>query len=192
VQPAICVYASSSEAVDPVFFSAADQLGRRIAAQGYALVYGGGRRGLMGALARGVHAAGGRVTGVITEKLEPQGYPQADEMIVVPTMSERKARMAARAEAFIGLPGGFGTLEELLEVLTLKQLGYHAKPIVLLNTAGFYDPLATLFDELYSRRFVNPLYRVLYHLAADTEGVMTYLAGYTPPSLPEKWLSTHS
>lgn len=192
MQPAICVYASSSEAVDPVFFSAADQLGRRIAAQGYALVYGGGRLGLMGALARGVHAQGGHVIGVITEKLQPQGYPDADEMIVVPTMSERKALMAERAEAFIGLPGGFGTLEELLEVLTLKQLGYHAKPIVLLNTAGFYDPLAALFDQLYARRFVNPLYRVLYHLTTDADDAMTYLAGYTPPSLPEKWLSTHA
>ena len=192
MQPTICVYASSSESVDPAFFSAADRLGRQIATQGYALVYGGGRLGLMGALARGVHTAGGHVIGIIPEKLQPQGYAEADEMIVVPTMGERKALMAARADAFIGLPGGFGTLEELLEVLTLKQLGYHAKPIVLLNVAGFYDPLATLFDRLYADRFVNPLYRVLYQLVAEPEDALAYVAGYTPPTLPEKWLSTRA
>lgn len=184
----ICVFASSSDVLAPVYYAAAETLGREIGARGDTLIYGGGKIGLMGAVARGVHASGGRVVGVIPQKLLTQGYKSADEMVITETMRERKAIMAERADAFIALPGGFGTLEEVLEVMTLKQLGYHAKPVVLLNTASYFSPLITMFEHSYTEQFVNPLYRVLYHLTADIHDALDYLDTYRPPELPTKWI----
>jgi len=186
----ICVYASSSEALAEAYFEAAGRLGRRIGERGYSLVYGGGRLGLMGAVARATQAGGGRVIGVIPEKLLPQGNTEVDEMIVTGNMRDRKAMMEARADAFIVLPGGFGTLEEALEILTLKQLGYHAKPVVLFNTAGFFAPLRDVFEHLYAEHFAHPAYRALYHLTADADEALDYIAAYRPPILPDKAHST--
>ncbi len=160
----ICVFCSSSDALDAVYFDAAAALGAEIARRGCTLVYGGGKWGLMGAVARAVHTAEGRVVGVIPESLMAQAYADADELIHTPDMRARKAAMEARADAFIGLPGGFGTLEELLEIITLKQLGFHTKPIVLLNVAGFYDSLLAMFEQMYRHRFANPAFNQLYHV----------------------------
>lgn len=187
----ICVYCSSSDAVDPAYFDAARKLGATIAGRDYTLVYGGAHCGLMGALAQAVHAGGGRVVGVIPAALRERGiaYESADELIVSADLRERKATMEARADAFVALPGGFGTLEELLEILTLRQLQTHTKPIVLLNVRGFYDPLLALFDHFYRERFAKPV-RALYHLALDVADVFAYLDTYTPVAAPGKWFSS--
>ncbi len=183
----ICVYCSSSDALTPAFFEVAAELGAQIGRRGYTLIYGGGRWGLMGAVARAVHAHGGAVIGVIPERLLAQSYDIADELIVTGDLRERKALMEARTDAFIGLPGGFGTLEEVLEVLTLKQLGLHRKPIVLINTGGFYDPLLELFERMYRERFVKSAFRRLYHVAPDAESAFAYLDAYRPRDIPPKW-----
>jgi uncharacterized protein (TIGR00730 family) len=183
----ICVYCASSEAVPIDYFQAAKALGREIARRGHTLVYGGGNIGLMGALARAVTAHRGRVVGVIPQALAQLGYEGADEMIVTADLRERKAVMEARADAFVALPGGFGTLEELLEIITLKQLGLHDKPIVLVNTAGFYDPLVAVFEGIYAAEFTKAVYRALYHVAPNPVDALDYVDGYRPVDLPKKW-----
>nr|PZN42781.1 MAG: TIGR00730 family Rossman fold protein [Bacillota bacterium] len=189
MEKALCVYCSSSDAVDPVFFAAARELGAAMARQGYALVWGGTRVGLMGALARSVQEHGGRVIGVIPRALAERGigYEGADELFVTRDLRERKAVMEARASGFVALPGGFGTLEELLEILTLKQLGYHQKPVVILNVQGFYDPLVELFEHIYRHRFAKPGFRQLYHVAGSVADLFAYLETYRPPALEDKW-----
>ncbi len=185
----ICVYCSSSDAIDRVYFEAAVELGREMAARGWSLVYGGGNIGLMGALAEAVHGAGGRVVGVIPRALAEKGlaYADAEEMIITRDLRERKATMEARADAFIALPGGFGTLEELVEIVTLKQLSFHSKAMVLLNTAGFYDELLRVFERMYSLQFAKPVYRKLYHVAATPADALHHIATYEPPALDQKW-----
>jgi uncharacterized protein (TIGR00730 family) len=190
MQRTICVFCSSSNAVDSIFFETATELGALISQRNYDLVYGGAQIGLMGALARAAHQNGGKVIGVIPESLRRvQGiaYEAADELLVTRDLRERKAVMEARSDAFVGLPGGFGTLEEILEILTLKQLGLHTKPIVLVNTNGFYDPLIQLFERIYQERFAKPDYRQLYHVAPDAASVFSYLEVYQPLQLQSKW-----
>jgi uncharacterized protein (TIGR00730 family) len=189
MQKAVCVFCSSSDAIDSVFFDAANELGAWIAERHYTLVYGGSNIGLMGAVARAVHRHGGCVIGVIPQTIHARGiaYLTADELIITKDLRERKATMEARADAFVALPGGFGTLEEVVEVITLKQLQTHAKPIILLNTNGFYDPLLILFEHFYEQRFAKPDQRQLYHFAPDVESVFAYLDAYQPPNIESKW-----
>lgn len=185
----ICVFSSSSDAVEPAFFDLARELGHAIGLRGDSIVFGGCNVGLMGAVARGTHAGGGRVIGAIPEFIATRGitYAESDEMIVTRDMRERKAAMEARADAFIALPGGFGTLEEMLEIITLKQLQQHAKPVVFLNHAGFYDPLAALFEHMYAHHFAKPSYREMYMFAPDVASALAYLDSYTPPVIESKW-----
>ncbi|MBI5666769.1 MAG: TIGR00730 family Rossman fold protein [Chloroflexi bacterium] len=185
----LCVFCSSSDAVEPVFFAAATELGAAMARRGDRLVYGGSNVGLMGALARAVQAGGGHVIGVIPEVIHAagRGYDACNEFLVTPDLRQRKATMEARADAFIALPGGFGTLEEVIEVLTLKQLRLHTKPIIFLNTAGFYDPLVTLFEHYYTHHFAKSESRALYHVAPNVADVFAYLDRYEAPALPDKW-----
>ena len=174
----ICVYCASSNHVAARYFEVAEAAGRLLAEGGYTLVYGGGNVGLMGRVARAVHEHGGRVVGVIPERLkaiEGVAYEVADEMIVTETMRQRKALMFTRADAFLVLPGGFGTLEEFMEVLTLRQLGYHNKPIAVVNAGGFYDPLVHLFEHFYQERFARPQARALYHIAPGPEAALRLL-----------------
>lgn len=182
-------YCSSSATVDEHFREAARRLGHAIAARGDELVYGGTAVGLMGVLSEAVRAGGGRVTGVLPELMAARGLADeaADELVVTDGMSGRKQEMIARADAFVALPGGFGTLEELLEVLTLKQLGYHRRPIVLLDVRGFWSPLLDFFDELFATGFARPEYAVLYHVAADPDDLLAYVDAYDPEDLPTKW-----
>jgi len=166
----IGVYCASSDRVDAKYRASAEALGRLLAEGGHTLVYGGGNVGLMGVVARAVHAYGGRVYGVIPEALkeiEGVAYEVADELVITQTMQERKKLIFTRAEAFIVLPGGFGTLEEFMEVLTLRHLGYHDKPIALVNTDGFYDPLLALCEHFYREHFARERMRSLFHVAAD-------------------------
>ncbi len=174
----VCVYCSSSDRIDEAFRPVAEALGAGLAARGHTLVYGGGDVGLMGVLARAVHDGGGRVVGVIPERLqvvEGVAYHLADELIVTDTMSARKQIMMRRAQAFVVLPGGFGTLEELMEVMTLRFLGYHARPIVLVNTDGFYDDLLAFFDRLHEARFARTRATGLLHVAPTPAEALTYL-----------------
>lgn len=137
----ICVYCASAQDIDKTYKDAAKELGRQMVQSGHSLVYGGGSVGLMGELARSIMAKGGYTLGVIPHKLKAMelAYKGASQMIFTENMRVRKSVMQDNAEAFIALPGGYGTLEEVLEMITLRKLGYHQKPIIFLNTAGFYD-----------------------------------------------------
>ena len=174
----ICVYCSSSNRIHADYFEVATQVGQLLAQHGHTLLYGGGGVGLMGAVARAVHAGNGRVIGVIPEglkQIEGVAYEVADELIVTETMQERKAILFTRADAFLVLPGGIGTLEELMEVLTLRSLGYHDKRIALLNTAGFYELLLQLFEHFYTGGFAREKVRALYHVAETPQAALNYL-----------------
>jgi uncharacterized protein (TIGR00730 family) len=153
----ICVYCGSRSGNDPRYADAARELGELIGRRGHRLVYGGGNTGLMAAVADGALAAGGQVLGIIPKRLVARelGHPRIQELRTVDTMHDRKLQMAEAADAFVALPGGLGTLEELFEVWTWQQLGYHARPIGLLDTAGFYGPLLAMLAQAQSAGFVS-------------------------------------
>jgi len=184
----ICIFASSSEHLEPAYYALAEELGRAVAGAGAGMVFGGGARGLMGAVARGVARERGRITGVIPEKLNRPGiaYAACTELIETPTMHARKQTMEDLSDGFIALPGGFGTLEEVLEVITLRQLGYHDKPVVLLNRGGFYDSLLEQFERLYAESFADIAYRAMYGVAQDVEEAVRLIYTHKPAPLPDK------
>lgn len=186
----ICVFASSSDIVDNAYHAAAYDLGQAMGAAGHTLIYGGGRFGLMGAVARGTQETGGQVVGILPEKLTEQALETMDEMIVTATMHERKALMVERSDAVVCLPGGFGTLEEVIEVITLKQLGYIDSAIVFVNTSGFFDKLVAVFDTIFAEKFADPVFSSVYEFVPDPAAALAYLADYTPPVLPTKWIAT--
>ena len=185
----ICVYCSSSEKVAPLYFEAAETTGRLIAEGGYELVYGGGNIGLMGALASAVKGGGGRIISINLELFVQNGinYDAADELIVLPSMDNRKRIMAESSDAFIALPGGLGTLEELAEVAALKQLHFHSKPIVILNINGYYDHLLCWIENSIREMFVKDKYRSIYHVTDKPEDALAYIERYEPVELPVKW-----
>jgi uncharacterized protein (TIGR00730 family) len=186
----ICVFGSSSNTIQPVFFSAAEHLGREIALQGDTLLFGGGTTGLMGACARAVHAEKGKVVGVIPEALNVAGiaYDNCDELIVTRDLRDRAEYMDTRSDAFIALPGGFGTIEEVMEAITHKQLGYHSKPIVIMNVAGCYDPLLAQLDSLVRQNFAKPACMALFFVTDDAVKALRYISGYSPKE-QERWLT---
>lgn len=188
----LCVYCSSSDRLDPKYFAAAAELGREMAARGWGLVYGGGKTGLMGAVARAVKAGGGRVVGVIPEfmKLRELAYDEADELLTVVTMRERKLLMETRADAFVALPGGFGTLEEIMEILTLRQLDVVKKPCVLFNQDGFYDDLLRLFQRMLADRFFKPGNLELFRVAATVPDVFLQIEDVPLAAAESKWFET--
>ncbi len=192
----VCVYCGSAGAVDPAFREAATGLGQLLAAKGIDLVYGGGRVGLMGLVADAVMAGGGRVTGIIPEFLDNYeiGHPGLSELIVVDTMHTRKKQMMDRADAFIVLPGGFGTLEELFEVLTWRQLRLHDKPILLLDLPGtdgrgFWEPLQALLTHIIDLKFAKPETAALWQRVTSLDGVLPALMAAPAPTVPveTKW-----
>jgi uncharacterized protein (TIGR00730 family) len=172
------VFCGSARGDDPVFAEAAAAVGRGLAERGVGVVYGGGRVGLMGALADAALAAGGKVYGVIPQKLvdRESGHTGLTELFVVDSMHARKMLMAQLADAFIALPGGFGTLEELFEVVTWSQLGYHEKPVGLLEVAGYYAPLLEFLDRGVATGFVRPEYRPILQHAAELDALLHLLA----------------
>lgn len=188
---ALCVYCSSSDRLDQKYYSAADALGKLMVARDWSLVYGGGHTGLMGSLSRSVKAHGGRVVGVIPEFMKEKelAFDKADEMITVTTMRERKLAMETRADAFLALPGGWGTLEEILEIITLRQLDVLRKPCVLLNQDGFYDDLLRLFERMIADRFTQPSSRRLFGVASTVEETLELIEGATTVAEP-KWFET--
>lgn len=186
-----CVFCGSQSGANPAHASTARELGRELARRGHTLVYGGGRIGLMGAVAQAALQAGGQVVGVIPQALSAKeiAFAEATELIVVGTMHERKARMADRADAFVALPGGYGTCDELFEVLTWGQLGIHRKPVAVLNVGGFFDPLLAWADHMTREGFLKPRHRGLL-LAADTvPDLFAKLAAWHPPEPVVKWAS---
>ncbi|MFQ3549960.1 MAG: TIGR00730 family Rossman fold protein [Armatimonadota bacterium] len=185
----ICVYSSSSNNIDSSFFDVATELGKAIADDNHTLIYGGATVGLMGAVADAVKLNGGEVIGVLPSFMQNIGieYTNADELVITEGMRDRKAVMESRADAFIALPGGFGTLEEMLEVITLKQLGLHNKPIVFINQNGFYDDMINMFEKIFENHFAKPKYRILYHFANDIKDCMNYIDSYKPMDELVKW-----
>lgn len=186
----ICVFCASSNAVDGVYLAAAADLGRRMGEAGIDLVYGGASIGLMGAVARGVHEAGGKVTGVLPKffKKTEIEYGDADELIVTKTMRERKAIMDERSDAFIVLPGGVGTLEEAMEIFSLIQLKQTLKPLVFVNTEGFYDGIVRHFEKLVTLKFAKKETLQMYALVASPEEAMVFIANFRPPAVHTKWI----
>ncbi len=188
----ICVFASSSEKLDAAYYTLAEELGLAIAKAGAEMIFGGGTIGLMGAAARGAQKGGGTVIGVIPEKLHRPGvaFSGCAKLVVTETMHARKQTMESLSSAFVALPGGFGTLEELLEVITLKQLGYHNKPIVLLNKGGFYNPLLEQFELLFSTGFSHAAYRGLFSIAESAAQAIEQVLHYMPDDMPDKIVET--
>jgi uncharacterized protein (TIGR00730 family) len=174
----ICVYCGSRFGDSPRFAAAAHELGDAIARRGASLVYGGGRVGLMGVVADAALAAGGQVVGVIPEALMQRevGHSRLTELLVVRTMHERKQAMAERADAFIALPGGIGTLEEIYEVWSWQQLGYHDKPVALLNVDGYYDALIEFMAQSHRRGFVSQEQHRALLVDTDTQRLLERVA----------------
>lgn len=174
----ICVYCGSRSGDEPAFAAAARAVGRAIGERGWQLVYGGGRVGLMGEVANAALAAGAKVIGVIPHALvaREQGHGSLDELIVVDTMHERKRLMAERSDAFIALPGGIGTFEELFEAWTWLQLGYHAKPVGVLNVAHYYDGLLAFLEHAVARGFMTHAQRELLRTEVEPGALLDRLA----------------
>lgn len=175
----LCVYCGSSDGADPRYREAATALGSAVAARGIELVYGGGRNGLMGCVADAVLAGGGRVTGIIPVHLEHRevAHRGLSELLVVADMHQRKRVMAERADAFAVLPGGVGTLDETIEILSWRQLGLHQKPLFIIDIAGYWSPLAVLFEHIVSSRFAAPLVPALVSFVPDVAALFRMLAG---------------
>jgi len=187
---AVCVFCASSSRVDAVYLDAARDLGRRLGRNGTLLVYGGASIGLMGEVARGVHDEKGRVVGVLPEFFKDKDieYSEADELIVTRDMRERKAVMDERSDAFVVLPGGVGTLEEAMEIFSLIQLRQTIKPLVFLNTNGFYDNLMVHLQQIVAQKFAKKETMKMFALLDSPEAVMRFLKDWKPPVLHSKWL----
>jgi|TARA_B100001079_G_C16402981_1_gene512274 hypothetical protein len=188
----ICVFCASSRAVDGVYHEVATDLGRQIGRLGFELVYGGASIGLMGAVARGVHAEGGKVVGVIPEFFRKKDkeieYADADELIVTEDMRSRKAIMDERASAFIVLPGGIGTLEEAMEIMSMKQLGLTNKPLVFINTNKFYDGLIANLKEMVDLKFAKASTLELFTICPGPAEALDFILTHHPEKSESKWL----
>ena len=187
----VCVYCGSRPGASPQFTETARQIGQWIGSHGGQLVYGGGCNGLMGTLAQATLSAGGRVVGVIPKALVEKEWAnrQCTELHVVDTMHERKRLMAERADAFLALPGGIGTFEEFFEIWTWRQLGYHDKPVGLLNTDGYYDGLLTFMRTAVEQQFMGPWQMELVRIDADWQRLLPELVqagGVTPADRLDK------
>lgn len=190
----ICVFSSSSNAIAQVYVDEAIDLARLIGMSNFCLINGGSNVGLMDVITREAGKNGAKTIGVIPEKLRDYNLASvhAHEIIVSGDMMERKAKMRDLSDSFIALAGGFGTLEEILEVITLKQLGYHHKAIVFINTNGFYDDLFRQFEKSYEEKFAKENYRNLYFIAQNASEAMDYLMNYQPEETVNKWFEVPS
>jgi uncharacterized protein (TIGR00730 family) len=184
----IAGYCASSDAIPPEYFEMARELGRLMAERGAVLVYGGGRVGLMGAVSLSVHKYGGKVIGVIPYFLEriEIGNHEVGELILTDGMRERKAIMEERADAFITLPGGFGTLEEIFEIVTGRQLGIHQKPIVIINTNNFFGPLLEQIRVGFEQHFIKPEHSDLIHVVDTPAEALDYIFSFKPSTVEPK------
>lgn len=185
----VTVYCSSSSAIPKIYFEGAAALGSAIAGQGWQLVYGGNAVGLMAAVANAARAAGGKVVGITPQLMVDRGVSdsQCDELIVTNTMRDRKALLEERGDAFIALPGGLGTFEELFEIIVGKQLSYHNKPIVLLNISNYYGPLLQMIEHGIEQKFIKGKSRELYFVAESVAAAIDHIRNYQPPKIIDKW-----
>jgi len=181
---AVCVYCGARVGNDAAYLAAAQAFGAALAERGWRLIYGGGNIGMMGAMAHSALNGGGEVIGVIPQALLDieVGMRDATRLIVTDTLRERKGIMDDYADAFVALPGGFGTFEELMEVLTLRQLGYHKKPIVIVNLGHYYDPLLRLFDHALEQGYVSSPQMDLFEVVTTVDEAMERLAQTLPAS----------
>jgi len=186
----ICVFCGSSPGARPAYREATTELARLLVSEGIGLVYGGGRVGLMGALADAVLREGGEITGVIPRSLVNReiGHCGVTDMRIVGSMHERKAMMAELSDAFVALPGGIGTLEELFEVYTWSQLGLHEKPCALLNVEGYFDGVAAFLDHAVSERFLREETRELLLVDQDARTLLDRLRAFEPQAVVPKWI----
>ena len=186
----IAIYSSSSESIPAVYFQAAHALCAEAAQRGWGMVYGAGQLGLMGECARTMREQGAEIHGVIPEALNVPGvvYEDCTTLTVTKTMGERKKLMEDMADAFIALPGSFGTMEELFEVITLKQLGYHHKAIVLLNVGGYFDSLLAQIQKFMDEGFTRADSSTMYFVANDEKQALDYIERYRPVKLIPKWM----
>lgn len=187
----ICVFASSSNHLDEVFYKDARDLGLLIGQNDYNIVYGGSKLGLMYACASAVKETGGKIIGIMPEKIANFGCANpedCDEFILTAGMRERKAKLDEISDAVIALSGGYGTLEELAEIIVQKQLAYNNKPIVILNTDGFYDKLIEFFDVIIKRNFANPASINLFYIARTPQEVIDYIKNYQPVEYDVKYV----
>ncbi|MFM9857294.1 TIGR00730 family Rossman fold protein [Pseudoxanthobacter sp. M-2] len=173
----VCVYCGSAPGRNPLYATVADELGRTLAGAGVRLVYGGGSVGLMGRIARSVLAHGGSVTGIIPQFLADREVmlKDADDLVVTADMHERKRLMFEKSDAFVAMPGGIGTLEEVVEMMTWAQLGQHDKPIALLDVDGFWRPLVDLLDHMRAEAFIRPGYELRYEVVAEVADLLPRL-----------------
>jgi uncharacterized protein (TIGR00730 family) len=185
----ICVFCGSNAGADPAYLRAAEAVGRGLAQRGIQVVYGGATVGMMGVLANAARGAGGEVIGVIPQAIFDReiGHTGLDDLRVVGSMHERKALMAELSDAFIALPGGVGTLEELFEVYTWAQLGIHSKPLGLLDVAGYYELLVAFLDHSVAQRFLRPGTRALLAVSDDLDDLLAALEAWRPPT-EDKWM----
>ncbi|MER8991207.1 TIGR00730 family Rossman fold protein [Mesorhizobium sp. M0074] len=182
----VCVYCGSSPGRDETYIKAGHLLGRSIAKSGLRLIYGGGTKGIMGAVAEGALKAGGKVTGIIPRFLinreaTETALNRLDELVVTDNMHERKHRMFEKSDAFVALPGGIGTVEEIVEIMTWAQLGHHRKPIVFGNVGGFWDPMLALLDHMAAEGFIHTAQRVKPLVVEDPEAIVAAImvAGFS-------------
>jgi uncharacterized protein (TIGR00730 family) len=187
----ICVFTGSQAGSRPAYAEQARRLGRLLGQRGIGLVYGGGSVGLMGVIADAALEAGAEVIGVIPEVLmiREVTHTGLTELRIVDTMHERKALMAELSDAFIAMPGGFGTLDELFEAITWAQLGLHRKPVGLLNVEGYYDPLLALIEHAIAEGFILPEYAQLLTVDSDPEELLEQLLRYEPPVIVPRWIT---
>lgn len=181
----VCVFASSSNYLDKKYYEDAKEIGKLIAINNYNIVYGGSNLGLMWACAESAKNNGSKIIGIMPEKLQKLGVftKGCDEFYVTSGMRDRKAKLDRMSDAVIALAGGFGTLEELSEIITQKQLGYNNKPIILLNTKGFYNKLNDFFEQIIEQKFANKNTREIYYLADTPDDAIEYLKNYQPPEI---------
>lgn len=185
----ICVYCSSSNNLPEKFYTISKEFGEKIALKNYNMVYGGTTVGMMGVIANNALKNGADVIGVIPERIASFGlkHPELAQVIITKDMRERKATMEKHADIFVAMPGGFGTFEEIFEILVAKQLGYHNKPIIFVNFDGFYDDMIKMFDTLYKNNFAKEAVKELYFIANNIDEIFEYIEAYTPKEFVHKW-----
>ena len=188
----ICVFCSSSDVLDDIYYKVAKELAFTIAKNRQTLLFGGSNVGLMKQLAENVKDKGGYIIGVIPEKIKNMNLACeiVDELIITSDMHTRKAKLEKLADGYIALPGGFGTLDELSEVITLKQLDYHNKPVVLLNINGFFNNLLNFYETIYDQKFAKPDYKNLYYVTDNISDAFKYIENYKGQKQVSKWYKT--
>lgn len=181
----ICVYGASSSIIDNSFIKSGEELGKRLAQNGHTIVYGGGAEGMMGAVARGAHGVGGNVIGIAPAFFKVDGvlYDGCTDFIYTETMRERKALLEEKSDGFAVTPGGIGTFDEFFEILTLRQLGKHTKPIAIFNVNGYFNPMLDMLQNAIEKNFMTEKNNCLYFVSDNADAIIKYFENYTPEKI---------